>query len=56
MFAWFFCFHYENENEAVETHNPRHRDPKTKKRRHQDSKTKNRDTEIRGLKHHDIEK
>ena len=56
MFAWFFCFHYETENEAVETHIPRHRDPKTKKRRHRDSKTKNRDTEIRGLKHHDIEK
>ena len=51
----FFCFHYENENDAVETHIPRHRNPKTKKPRHLDSKTKSHDIEIRGLKHHDIE-
>ena len=36
----------ENENEAVKNHIPRHRDSKAKKR----------DLEIRGLKHHDIEK
>ena len=36
----FFCFHDDNENEAVETHIPRHRDSKTKKPRHRDSKTK----------------
>ena len=32
-----FC---QNENGAVETHIPRHRDSKTKKSRHPDSKTK----------------
>ena len=30
----------ENENEAVETYIPQHRDVKTKKPRHRDSKTK----------------
>ena len=34
----FFYFH--DENEAVKTHTPRHRDSKTKKPRHRDSKTK----------------
>ena len=46
----------ENENEAVGAHIPRHQDLKTKKPRRRDSKTKNRDIEIRGLKHHDMEK
>ena len=36
----FFCFHDDNENEAVEAHIPRHRDSKTKKPRHQDLETK----------------
>ena len=35
-----FCFHDDNESEAVEAHIPRHRDSKTKKPRHRDSKTK----------------
>ena len=39
-YAWFFCFHDDNESEAVEAHIPRHRDSKTKKPRHRDSKTK----------------
>ena len=62
----FFCFHDDNENEAVEAHIPRHRDSKTKKPRHRDSKIKkhdikipkpkNHDIEIRGLKHLNIEK
>ena len=30
----FFCILNENENEAMETHIPRHRDSKTKKPRH----------------------
>ena len=35
-----FFFHDDNENEAVETHTPRHWDSKTKKPRDRDSKTK----------------
>ena len=31
----------ENENEAVEAHIPRHRDPKTKKPRHRETETIN---------------
>ena len=34
-----FCFHDDNESEAVEAHIPRHRDSKTKKPRHWDFKT-----------------
>ena len=39
-YAWFFCFHDDNENEAVEAHIPRHWDSKTKKSQHRDSMTK----------------
>ena len=39
-YGWYFCFHDDNESEAVEAHIPRHRDSKTKKPRHWDSKTK----------------
>ena len=47
----------ENENEAVETHTPRHRDFKRPKSHDIEIATpKNRDINIRGLKHHDIEK
>ena len=45
-----------NENEAVETHIPRHRDSKTKNHDIEIPRPKNRDFEIQGLKHHDIEK
>ena len=38
-YAWFFCFHDDNENKAVEVHIPRHGDSKIKKPRHRDSKT-----------------
>ena len=58
MFAWFFCFHYENEDEALETHIPRHRDPKTKKPRHRDSKTKkprHRDSGTKAPRHRETE-
>ena len=55
-YAWFFCFHDDNENEAVEAHIPRHRDSKTKKPQHRDSKTKNprhRETETKKPGHRD---
>ena len=46
----FFYFH--DENEAVKTHTPRHRDSKTKKPRHRDSKTKKpRHREMRQISH-----
>ena len=66
----FFCFHNQKENKAVETHIPRHRDPKTKtlwyretetiKPRHCYSKafflrTKSHNIGIPRLKNHDIE-
>ena len=50
-----FC---ENENEAVETHIPRHRDSKTKKPRHRDSKTKkprHRDSKTKKPRHREME-
>ena len=67
----FFCFHDDNESEAVEadiprhrdskTKNPRHRDSKAKKRRHQETETINprhRDSKtfLQRTKSHDIEK
>ena len=48
----------ENENEAVETHIPRHRDSKTKKLRDQDSKTKKpryRESETKTPRHPETE-
>ena len=50
----FFCFHDDNESEAVEAHIPRHRDSKTKKPRHRDSKTKkprHRDSKTKKPRH-----
>ena len=55
-YAWFFCFHDDNESEAVEAHIPRHRDSKTKKPRHRDSKTKktrHRDSKTKKPQHWD---
>ena len=55
-YAWFFCFHDDNENEAVEAHIPRHRDSKTKKPRHRDSKIKKRrhqDSKTKKPRHRD---
>ena len=48
----------ENENEAVETHIPRHRDPKTKKPRPRDSKTKkprHRDSGAKAPRHRETD-
>ena len=53
-YAWFFCFHDDNENEAVEAHIPRHRDSKTKKPRHRDSKAekpRHRDSKTKKPRH-----
>ena len=55
-YTWFFCFHDDNESEAVEAHIPRHRDSKTKKPRHRDSKTKkprHRDSKTKKPRHRD---
>ena len=52
----FFCFHDENENEAVETHIPRHRGSKTKKNRYRDTKTKKRDSGTKTPRHREMEK
>ena len=55
-YAWFFCFHDDNENEAVEAHIPWHRDSKTKKLWHRDSKTKKprlRDSKTKKRQHQD---
>ena len=58
-YAWFFCFHDDNENEAVEdskTKKPRHRDSKTKKPRHRDSGSKtsrHREAETNKPRHRD---
>ena len=54
----FFCFHDDNENEAVEAHIPRHRDSKTKKPRHRDSKTKkprHQDSKTKKPRHRETE-
>ena len=45
----------ENENEAVETHIPRHRDSKTKKPQHRDSKAEKPRHRDSKTKSHDIE-
>ena len=56
-YAQFFCFHDDNENEAVEAHIQWHRDStKTKKTQHQDSKTKKpgqRDSKTKKSRHRD---
>ena len=57
-YAWFFCFHDDNENEAVEAHIPRDWDSKTKKPRHRDSKTKkprHQDSGIKTPRHWEME-
>ena len=49
-----FCFHDDNESEAVEAHIPRHRDSKTKKPGHRDPKTKtprHRDSKTKKPRH-----
>ena len=51
----FFYFH--DENEAVKTHTPRHRDSKTKKPRHRGSKTKkprHRDSKTKTPRHREM--
>ena len=57
-YAWFFCFHDDNENEAMKAHTTQHRDSKTKKPRHQNSKTKkprHRDSNTKKLRHRETE-
>ena len=56
-YAWFFCFHEDNENEAAEAHIPPHRNSKTKKPWHRDSKTKkpqHRDSKTKTPRHRDL--
>ena len=55
-YAWFFCFHDDNENEAVEAHIHDIEIPRPKNHDIEIPRPKNHDIEIRGLKHHDIEK
>ena len=65
-YAWFFCFHDDNESEAVEAHlhdieipRPKNHDieiPRPKNRDIDIPRPKNHKIKIRGLKHHDIEK
>ena len=57
-YAWYFCFHDDNENKAVEVHIPRHWDSNTKKPQHRDSKTKkpwHRDSGTKTPRHHKME-
>ena len=57
MFAWFFCFHYENENEAVETYptTSRSQDQKTTTSRFEDQKPRHRDSGTKTPRHREIE-
>ena len=55
---WAFLLSNWNKNEVVETHIPRHWDPKTKKPRHWDSKTKkprHRDSGTKTQQHREME-